>query len=176
MKPMNSLEIQRLKRSINLGLADLEARNMELAEVFRELSSLKLKISELNVEVNLISTGDEHLKRHVTIIRDYLKADEKRHILLRDMDIEASKVAAYLSVAIDDVMAEKNTSLKFYIKRSLANLKDGYIVKISDSMAVHLSPSASALGILTPYLVRTRILDDASWFASIRNGIRELMR
>ena len=93
---------------------------------------------------------------------------------LREIDSMTAVIAGYLSLLIDECIENYSAKLKIWIKIRLSQLNDLREIKVSGSSRYLIFPTAN--GILTPYVIKTRLCDEetSQRFVSIRNRIREL--
>lgn len=93
---------------------------------------------------------------------------------IREIDSMTAEIAAYTSLLIDECMENYTTQLKMWIKTRLSRLDDMREIKIQGVNNYLIFPAA--VGILTPYAIKTRLCDEETSrrFATIRNLIRKL--
>ena len=96
------------------------------------------------------------------------------HRAIREIDSMTAEIAAYISLLIDECMENYSTQLKMWIKTCLLRLDDMRVIKIQGVNNYLIFPMA--VGILTPYAIKTRLCDEETSrrLATIRNLIRKL--
>lgn len=99
---------------------------------------------------------------------------ETSHRVLREIDSMVSVIAGYMSVLIEECIENYSAKLKVWIRIRLNQLDELRIIKIHDATSSIAFPSAVAM--LTPYIIKTRMHDQelSNKFISIRNLIRSL--
>lgn len=170
---MNQIEIQRLRRSVSLSLSQLKAKSQTLSEIEMSLHELRQKASTMSTESNLFSGDNKRLAPLMDIMVRNDKYLHRRTLILRDVDMLAAKTAGYLSVLIEECMKGDGISLRFFIKTAIEDIYDAYQIKVKENLYLSLPMSSGAVGILTPYLIKTRTeAEHPALLAGIRNAIR----
>ncbi len=92
---------------------------------------------------------------------------------IREIDSMAAIIAGYLTLLLDECINNYDTSLKFLIRRYISQLDEARELKIKAAREYLIFPEA--IGILTPYLIKTRLCDDETSrkLVSIRKLIRK---
>lgn len=91
---------------------------------------------------------------------------------LREIDNYASIIAGYLSVLLDECIHNYSPRLKVIIRLRLQRLSDLREIKVGEGRQYLVFPSAVAL--LTPYVIKTRLSAHEENLRSVRSIIRTL--
>ncbi len=92
--------------------------------------------------------------------------------ILREFDNLASLIAGYLKAMLDECMNNYSAGLKVQIRTRIQRLSDMRRIQIGDNERSIALPSATAM--LSPYLIKTRLLENAGNYVTVRQAIRSL--
>ena len=171
---MNPEEIERLQRSVafHLGVLKRVMRNLILCE--DKLIEIQRRIKMLNAGIRIQQNLPDDLIELVSLVSILSESTNKHMQLLRDIDQISGRIAGYISVAIEESFRTRNVEFKIWTRDQIDALDDVRHIDV-DTISKRIELPV-AVGILTPYLAKTRTGENSSWFASVRNAIRRLSR
>lgn len=166
--------ILRTRRIIVRDLSMLERMTGRLEDVMNNLSDIETKIGELHKRIIIRQSLPDDLIKSVALFNSYAYYNKRHASYLRDIDATTASIAGFIALLIDDCFATRDVNLKFWIKNRIAELNDARQIESDGKIIAIPLPTANA--ILLPYLEKTRYGENAPWFASVRNAIRELLK
>ena len=172
---MKSEEIGRIQEAIDQLFMQLGFKIRRLAVCKREAKKILRDINMLSSGIAIQQSMPGDFVRLCQLFSEYTQNNNELTNLLRSVDQLSARIAAYLSVAIEESFNNRDTDLKMWIRSKIDELDDLREIKL-DMITQKRIELPTAVGILTPYLAKTRTGENSSWFASVRNAIRRLSR
>lgn len=173
---MNQTEISRLRRSINTGLTDLQQKALLLRDVEADLHQVRSEM-ESALKSNFVTPVNPRTVDVIKYVDRCNRMQSHRDMTLRKMDVIAAKVAGYITVLIEECVSNHRLDLRYFIRSAIESIGAAYCIQLPGNRDQELPVSPAAIGILTPYLIKSRVDEEQPLlFAGIRNAIRSLAR
>lgn len=162
-----------IKNNIDNTLKDLkkELENHEKVENNIQLNMERLRNLKNNKRLDSSSSQSIDLSRMLNDTNNDMRRINQR--TLREIDSKTAIIASYLALLMDECIENYNSALKFWIRNRLTQLDEVRELKINGASEYLIFPAA--IGILTPYIIKTRLCDDSTSrkLVTIRNLIRK---
>ncbi len=162
-----------IKGSIDKTFKDLkkELENYGKVENNIQLNMERLRNLKQNKRLDTSSRQGIELSGMLNDANNDMRRINQRS--LREIDSMAAIIASYLALLMDECIENYSSALKFWIRNRLTQLDEARELSIKGANEYLIFPAA--VGILTPYIIKTRLCDDSTSrkLVTVRNLIRK---